>query len=96
MNDGDRENAVSGLVEQKPGWLARIFGIESAALVACDAAFEEGEWRRAESFRFLYRSRGGSYFLQTQPREWREVSSEEAGILCRTLPLRLPEAPCGD
>jgi hypothetical protein len=51
------------LRQERPGWLSRLFAIESGALQACDAHRTNGAWTRVEPFRFLYRSNRAKYFL---------------------------------
>jgi len=89
MNERDLCSPNHSLRDQKPGWLSRIFGIESAVLVACDANWRDEEWVRPAEFRFLYRSRRGGFFLMTTPRSWREVEGSEARKLFEGLPEQI-------
>lgn len=76
------------LRSEKPGWIRRVFGLESATLIACDARRGE-RWERPEPFNFLYRGQLGGVFLQTSPSAWREVSRQEARALLDRLPVVL-------
>ena len=80
------------LTKSKPGWLARIFGIETAQLVACNARQVDGDWQRDETFEFLYRSRRGKYFLLTDRTEWRVLTEAEARDIFARAPEHLVSA----
>jgi hypothetical protein len=79
------------LLSEKPGWIRRVFGLESAKLIACDARPGEG-WARPEPFNFLYRGKLGGLFLQTGHRTWREISRQEARALFERLPVVLEDS----
>jgi len=79
------------LRSEKPGWIRRVFGLESAKLIACDARRGEG-WERPEPFHFLYRGKLGGLFLQTGHSTWREISREEARELFERLPVVLEDS----
>ncbi len=82
-------DGASSLREHKPGWLSRVFGIETASLIACDASHHRNEWVRGETFSFLYRSRRGKYFQLTDPHRWSLVTTEDAEHLFARLPQKL-------
>jgi len=79
------------LRSEKPGWIRRVFGLESATLIACDARRGEG-WERPEPFHFLYRGKLGGLFLQTGHSTWREIPREEARALFERLPVVLEDS----
>lgn len=70
-----------------------MFGIETAALLACDAEIPTNgvatDARSSGRFAFLYRSRRGQYFHLTAPREWHLVAQAEARSLYDALPQKL-------
>jgi hypothetical protein len=81
---------VTSLAAAKPGWTSRVFGIESGRLVACDARFDGGEWRRGEDgFEFLYRGTIGGFYVLRAPDRWDVVSRDVAAACFRRLPIRL-------
>lgn len=87
------DEVMKALKTSKPGWLSHLFHLEPAQLVACDAVQEHGEWRRSDSFVFLFRSDRGKYFVLHGVRDWRIVARDEAERLFRGLPVKLlPEA----
>lgn len=79
------------LFETKPGWLSRIFGLETAHLVACDAHWNGESWERGEAFRFLYRGTLGGDYLLTDEHTWQALEAGEARELLDALPVRLPD-----
>jgi hypothetical protein len=79
------------LQSDKPGWIRRVFGLESAKLIACDARQGSG-WERTEPFNFLYRGKLGGVFLQTGHSTWRELSRQEACELLARLPVVLDDS----
>lgn len=79
------------LQSEKPGWIRRVFGLESATLIACDARRGE-RWDRPEPFHFLYRGKLGGLFLQTGPSTWREIPRGEARELFERLPVVLDDS----
>ena len=81
------ENA--GIEQHKPGWVHRVFGIESGQLIACDAVRNELGWSRSARFRFLYRGRLGHFYLQCDPRSWEELDLQQAREHFRSLPVQL-------
>jgi hypothetical protein len=80
---------TTSLRRSKPGWLSRVFGIETGSLVACDATWDGARWCRGDSFRFLFRGRLGHFFFLTTEIEWKEISSAEAMQHYDALPVTL-------
>jgi uncharacterized protein YbdZ (MbtH family) len=79
------------LRELKPGWLSRVFGIETGSLVACDARWAGTNWERGEKFTFLYRSRRNKYFVLHDVQNWSIVTVEDAKKLYKELPEKLQD-----
>jgi MbtH protein len=82
-------DAANPLTQHKPGWTTRIFGIETARLVACDARWTGQTWERGSSFHFLYRSRRGKFFELKSSEAWATLPEKEARTLWAQLPERL-------
>jgi uncharacterized protein YbdZ (MbtH family) len=80
---------IQTLVEQKAGWMSRLFEIEVGTLVACDAEHDGETWVRREPFRFLYRSRGGHFFLLTDDHSWSVLDAGTAERLFEELSVKL-------
>ena len=80
---------IQTLVEQKAGWMSRLFEIEVGTLVACDAEHDGETWVRREPFRFLYRSRGGHFFLLTGDHSWSVLDVTTAERLFEELSVKL-------
>ena len=77
------------LARNRPGWLSRVFGSESGALVALDARKGETGWVRPVPFRFLYQGRLGSFFLVTAADAWSAIEEAEARDVFAALPVKL-------
>lgn len=81
------------LGEVKPGWLARIFGIETARLIACDARWTGDTWERGDRFRFLYRSRRSKFIelnsIDAGANDWKILTEADARALWLDLPVKL-------
>jgi uncharacterized protein YbdZ (MbtH family) len=75
--------------ELKPGWTSRVFGIETATLIACDARWDNDNWQRGEKFVFLYRSKRGKYFVLHDVQNWSIVTEDDAKKLFDELPEKL-------
>ena len=93
---GEIQNATGNGVQvplrkAKPGWTARVFGIETGVLMACDAWWSDDGWQRGETFRFLYRSKRSKYFLLTAVQDWEILSEEQARTLYPSLPEQIME-----
>ncbi len=73
--------------ELKPGWTSRVFHLETASLIACDALWHGTNWQRGDKFSFLYRSKRGNYFVLHDVQNWSIATDAEA----RQLFLKLPE-----
>ena len=78
---------VQPIRELKPGWLSRVFGIETGRLMACDAHWAGDNWDRKERFTFLYRSKRSKFFVLHDTHNWTHVEEDEA----RRLYAKLPE-----
>jgi len=77
------------LLALKPGWLSRIFGLEPAQLVACDAERQGDDWTRGEPFTFLYRSRRHRFFVLRGPRNWEYLEFDDARRIFDQAPVQL-------
>ncbi len=77
------------LLHTKAGWMSRVFGIESADLLACDAQRVSGAWQRSTPYQFLYAGRLGSYFLATGDHQFEPLPEARARRLFAELPVRL-------
>ena len=75
--------------ELKPGWTARVFGIETGTLLACDARWAGTNWERGNQFTFLYRSKRGKFFVLQDPQTWSILTDPDARKLFRELPEKL-------
>lgn len=84
-------SAAPGLAKQKPGWTARVFGIETARLMACDAGWDGTSWKRGEKFTFLYRSKRAKFFVLHDPHAWTHVGTSEARKIWEHLPEKLED-----
>ena len=78
--------------ELKPGWMSRVFHLETATLLACDAHWNGTNWERAEKFSFLYRSKRGKFFVLHDVQSWSIATDGEARRLFRELPEKLVSA----
>src|SRR5688572_29872007 len=67
--------AAKPIPELKPGWMSRVFGIETARLVACDATWDGTNWQRGETFTFLYRSRRAKFFVLHDMHKWTHIGT---------------------
>jgi uncharacterized protein YbdZ (MbtH family) len=72
--------------------MARIFGIETARLIACDARWVGEDWQRGDAFSFLYRSRRGKFFLLTDVESWKILTEADARAEWAKLPEKLVSA----
>ena len=84
------QHASRKLAAERSEWVQRVFGVEAAQLVACDAE-QRFTWTRGKRFKFLYRSERGTYYLMESEREWRTLTEDEAHELANRLPVRMPE-----
>lgn len=75
--------------ELKPGWTSRVFGIETARLVACDARWDGDDWKRDDKFRFLYRSKRGKFLALHDVHTWGILTEPQAQEMYRELPEHL-------
>ena len=78
--------------ELKPGWTARVFGIETGTLVACDAHWNSTNWERGDKFTFLYRSKRGKFFVLHDVQSWSIATEADAKKLYAELPEKLVPA----
>lgn len=85
------ENAPSSLARARPAWMTRLFGIETASLIACDALEIDGAWQRPEPCQFLYVSTRGFFFLLSGPESWVMLSRSDAARCFDALPMKLAE-----
>jgi uncharacterized protein YbdZ (MbtH family) len=84
-----RSGVAKALVEVKPGWTSRVFGIETGTLVAGDPSWDGATWTRGNTFRFLYRSKRGKFFLLTTPQTWTIIPDRDARDLFQQLPEKV-------
>jgi hypothetical protein len=80
----------SGILRRtKPGWLSRVFGIETGSLIACDATWDGSKWTRGDGFQFLFRGYLGHFFLLSDELSWKELSPGDAVQRFAALPVKL-------
>jgi hypothetical protein len=84
-------SAAPPIAEQKPGWTSRVFGIETARLIACDAAWDGTSWKRGEQFTFLYRSKRAKFFVLHDAHKWTHVGRSEARKIWQGLSEKLSD-----
>lgn len=82
-------NECDSLRSEKPGWMVRVLGIETARLVACDARRTDEGWTRPSAFEFLYWTRSGVFHLLHDPHESRALPVHEARAIYERLPIQL-------
>jgi hypothetical protein len=75
--------------EVRPGWTSRVFGIETARLMACDAVWDGQTWQRGDKFTFIYRSRRAKFFVLHDIHNWTHVSTTDAKKIYASLPEKL-------
>jgi len=84
-----KRKAAPPLAKLKPGWLSRVFGIETGFLIACDARWTGTDWERGDAFSFLYRSRRNKYFVLRDPYGWTTVPADDAARWYASLPEKV-------
>lgn len=84
-------SAAPPVGERKPGWTSRVFGIETARLIACDAAWDGTTWKRGEKFAFLYRSKRAKFFVLHDAHNWTHVGRTDARKIWDGLPEKLAD-----